>query len=286
MTIAEIKAIMTGSYIADETIRQKYNLQDGKSFEDQFSTVSPENIIFYVVATCMILPFQVFEQFMIDLLALLRNNKTHTPRWYATRAKEFQFGYELAGDTDQYDNDGLTPEQIEVSQIVKFAAGVEADDQSILFVKVARSVNGEKQPLTDVQYAAFYAYIMRIKDAGVRITIVNTQGDDLKLNFDIYYDPLILDSEGKRLDGTNDTPIQDAIRGYISNLSFNGLYTNQALIDALQVVQGVEIADLKQAASRHGNYTEFTPIVARSVPYAGYYKITDNNLVLNMIPNE
>ena len=286
MTITEIKSIMTDSFIANATIRERYNLKDGKSFEDQFSTVAVENIIFYVVATCMLLPFQMFEQFMVDLLELLRNNKAHTPRWYTTRSKEFQFGYELAGDTDQYDNSNLTPEQIEAAQIVKFAAGVEADDQSILFIKIARSVNGNKQPLTDTQYAAFYAYINRIKDAGVRLQIINAKADELYLKLDIYYDPLILDSEGKRLDGTNDTPIQNAIRGYIGNLSFNGLYTNQSLVDALQGVQGVEIADLRLAASRYGNYANFTPIEARATPYAGYYSITDNNLVLNMIPNE
>lgn len=286
MTIAEIKSIMTDSFIANATIREKYNLRDGKNFEDQFSTASVENIIFYVVATCMLLPFQMFEQFMVDLLELLRNNKAHTPRWYATRAKEFQFGYELDGSTDRYNNEGLTPEQIEASQIVKFAAGVEADDQSILFVKVAREINGEKQTLTETQYAALYAYLNKIKDAGVRLQIVNAKADELYLKFDIYYDPLILDSEGKRLDGTNDTPIQNAIRGYISNLSFNGLYTNQTLVDALQVVQGVVIADLKLAASKNSNYSEFTPIDARSIPYAGYYHIADNNLVLNMIPNE
>ena len=120
----------------------------------------------------------------------------------------------------------------------------------------------------------------------MRLQIINAKADELYLKLDIYYDPLILDSEGKRLDGTNETPIQNAIRGYIGNLSFNGLYTNQSLVDALQGVQGIEIADLRLAASRYGNYTDFTPIEARAIPYAGYYGITDNNLVLNMIPNE
>lgn len=286
MTLGEIKAMMTGAFIANEYIKEQYNLEAGKSFEDQFSTVSVENNIFYVVATCMLQIYQMFEQYMVDLLALLRNNKSHTPRWYATRAKEFQFGYELAGDTDQYDNSSLTPEQIKNFQIVKFAAGIEADDQSILFVKIAREVNNVRQPLTAIQYAAFSAYMGRIKDAGVRMSIINAQADELYLNLDIYYDPLVLDADGKRLDGTSDTSIQDAIRNYVGNLSFNGLYTNQALIDALQKVQGVEIAELKEAKSRYGNYSEFKTIDAKAVPYAGYFSVKDSNLILNLIPNE
>lgn len=286
MTLGEIKAMMTGAFIANEHIRDQYGLDSDKSFEDQFSTVSVENNIFYIVATCMLQIYQMFEQYMVDLLALLRNNKAHTPRWYATRAKEFQFGYELVGNTDQYDNSMLTPDQINAAQIVKFAASVEADDQSILFVKVAREVNGNKEPLTDIQYAAFSAYMGRIKDAGVRISIVNAPADELFLNFDIYYDPLVLDFEGKRLDGTNDTPIHDAIRNYVGNLSFNGLYTNQSLVDALQNVHGVEIADLKEAKSRYGNYNEFVPIRAKTVPNAGYFSVKDSNLILNMIPYE
>jgi hypothetical protein len=103
---------------------------------------------------------------------------------------------------------------------------------------------------------------------------------------DIYYSPLVLDGEGKRLDGTKDTPIQNAIRDYISNLSFNGLYINQSLVDKLQQVEGVEIAELKEASSRYGTLANFLPINAKSIPHAGYYQISDSNMILNFIANE
>lgn len=286
MTIAEIKKQMTDAFIANETVKRLYNLQDGKSFEEQFSTVSLENIIFFIVATAMWLNAQLFDQHKVDVLAILRDNKAHTPNWYATRSKEFQFGHELIEGTDQYDNSALTDEQIQAVQVVKFAAAVEADDQSILFVKVATYNSDVKQPLNSAQLVAFTAYLGRIKDAGVRITIINSPADDLRLEMDIYYNPLILDNEGKRLDGTNDTPVQDAIRDYISNLSFNGLYINQSLVDKLQGVDGVEIAELQQASARYGAQVNYIPINARSRPYAGYYQITDKNLILNFIANE
>lgn len=286
MTITEIKKQMTDAFITNETVKQLYNLQDGKSFEEQFSVVSLENIIFFIVATAMWLNAQLFDQHKVDVLAILRDNKVHTPNWYATRSKEFQFGYELIGGTDQYDNSALTNEQIQAARVVKFAAAVEADDQSVLFVKVATYNNDIKQPLNSGQLVAFTAYLGRIKDAGVRITVINSPADDLRLEMDIYYNPLILDNEGKRLDGTSDTPVQDAIRSYISDLSFNGLYINQSLIDKLQEVNGVEIAELLQASSRYGNQVNYIPINARSRPYAGYYQITDQNLILNFIANE
>lgn len=286
MTIAEIKAQMTADFISNDTVKQLYNLQDGKTFEDQFSTISLENIIFFIVATAMWLNTQLFDQFKIDIQKILRENRAHTPPWYATRAKEFQYGYDLVPYTDQYDNSGLTPEQITTAQVVKFAAAVEASDQSILMIKIATETDGKKQPVTNPQLTAFTAYIGQIKDAGVRITVINQAADDLRLNMDIYYNPLILDDSGRRLDGSGDTTVQDAIREYISSLDFNGLYTNQALVNKLQTVDGVDIAELKQVSSRFGTNTQFTPINARAIPYAGYYQITEANLMLNFIANE
>lgn len=286
MTIAEIKKQMTDAFLANETVKQLYNLKDNKTFEEQFSTISVENIIFFIVATAMWLNAQLFEQHKVDVLTILKDNKAHTPNWYATRAKEFQFGHELIEGTDQYDNSALTDEQIQAARVVKYAAAVEADDQSILFVKVATYRSGVKQTLTHSQLVAFTAYLGRIKDAGVRISIINSRADSLRMEMDIYYNPLILDSNGARLDGTDETPVQDAIRDYVSNLSFNGLYINQALVDKLQRVDGVEIAELQQVSARYGSQVNYIPINARSRPYAGYYQIIDKNLKLNFIANE
>lgn len=286
MSIAEIKAQISNAFIADETVKKVYNLEAGKSFEDQFSTVSIENILFFIVATAMWLNVQLFDRHKLDVLEALKENKAHTPNWYATRAKEFQFGHELVDGTDQYDNSRLTQEQIQLAQIVKFAAAVEADDQSVLFVKVASSDKDIKGPLNDTQIVAFTAYMTKIKDAGVRISVVNSRADDLRLEMDIYYDPLVLDGQGKRMDGADDMPIQNAIRQYISNLPFNGLYTNQSLIDKCQLVDGVEIVELLEASSRYGSQVGYKKINVKDRPYAGYYQISESNLILNFIANE
>jgi len=285
-TIADIKKLMTDPYITNEMVKQLYGLKDGLTFEDQFSAVSLENIIFDDVATALWVNQQLFEQHKIDISAILNEQMSGTANWYAWKAKQFQFGQELVFETDYYDNTGLTSEQISSRQVVKYAAAVESLDKSILYLKIATESNGNRQPLSAAQLTAFKNYLNAYQYAGVRIVVTNDQPDHMKLTIDFYYDPQVLDEAGKRLDGNANTPVQDAIRNYLKNLPFNGMYTNQALVDTLQVLDGVDVAEIKFAASRYGAYTQFTEINAREIAHAGYYQISDANLILNFIPNE
>lgn len=285
-TIADIKKLMTDPYITNEMVKQLYGLKDGLTFEDQFSAVSLENIIFDDVATTLWVNQQLFEQHKIDISAILNEQMSGTAHWYAWKAKQFQFGQELVFETDYYDNTGLSSEQISSRQVVKYAAAVESLDKSILYLKIATESNGNRQPLSAAQLTAFKNYLNAYQYAGVRIVVINDQPDHMKLTIDIYYDPRVLDEAGKRLDGNANTPVQDAIRNYLKNLPFNGMYTNQALVDTLQVLDGVDVAEIKFAASRYGAYTQFTEINAREIAHAGYYQISDANLILNFIPNE
>lgn len=277
---------MTDAFIANADVIEKYELQQGKTFEDQFSVVSIESILFYIVAACNRLTQNLFNQHKTDIINVLGEQTSGRANWYAWKAKQFQYGMALEGETDYYSNEGLTEEQIEASRIVKYAAAVESKDKSILYLKVATGPQANRQPLTSPQLAAFKSYIGEVQYAGVRISIINDSADQIRLAIDIYYDPLVLDGAGRRLDGTAGTPVQDAIRNYLNNLPFNGMYTNQALIDTLQQTPGVDVAELKSASSRYGAYQEFTEINAREIPHAGYYAVTDTNLLLSFIPNE
>ena len=287
MTIAEIKKVMTDAFISEPEIIARYGLDAGKSFDEQFPTVSIESILFFVTATAVWISCQLFDRHKADVSEMLANNRAHTNRWYAMKARLFRYGYSLIPDTDTYDDAELTGEQVEASRVVKFAAAVQPQDRSVLYIKVATEApGGQKQPLSGEQLAALTAYLGEVADAGVRYVIVNEPADHLRLEMDIYYDPLLLDAGGRRLDGSGDTVIQDAIRYYISNLPFNGLYTNQALIDALQVIDGVGQAELKSVSSKYGAYVNFREINGRSIPYAGYYDIEDSDLIINFIANE
>lgn len=287
MTVNEIKKTMTDAFIADPAVIAKYGLEAGKSFEEQFSAVSLESLIFFIVATALwLFGYKMLAQHKADVNAALAENKAHRPEWYAAMARKFQFGHPLAADTDGYDNSGRTEQEVAAARVVKFAAVWQPRDKSILYLKVAGEDGGRKKPLTAGQLTAFKNYLNDISDAGVRIEVINAPGDDMRLEIDIYYDALVLDASGSRLDGTGATPVQDAVREYLGGLSFNGLYTDQSLVDRLQQVAGVEQAELVAVAARYGTYTEFQRINARGIPHAGYYSVTDNNLIIRYIPNE
>lgn len=286
MTISEIKNTICEAYISDPEIIAKYGLDESKTFGEQFSVVSLENILFYAVAVGIWVSVVLFDQHKTDMETILSQQLVHRTSWYAYKAKLFQFGFELNGDTENYNNSGATEAQITASRVVKYSAAITASDKSILFLKIATDNNGKRQPLPENQLTAFTKYINRVADAGVRIRIINDQADDIRLRLDIYYNPLVLDNSGARLDGTSDTPVQDVIRAYLNNLPFNGIYINMRLVDEIQNIDGVEIIELKSAASRYGVYTEFTEINAREIAHSGYYEVSDENLIINFISNE
>lgn len=284
MTIEEIYKEITETFISDSEVIAQYGLKEGKSFNDQFSIVSIERILFFVIAVVMRFPFMEFDQLRLDVYKMLSSKKAHTPNWYADIAKRFQYGYDLIQDTDQYDNSALTNDQIERSKIIKFADALSKRNKSILYVKVATGTAEDKRPLSQDQLAAFKSYLNLVQDAGVHIQVVNAPADELLVEMDIYYNPRILNKHGQRLDGTNNTPVQDAIKGYAQNLQFNGVYVNAHMIDAVQLVDGVEFPEHKRSASRYGVYTEFREINAQEVPYSGYYIVKDSNLKLKFLP--
>ena len=75
---------------------------------------------------------------------------------------------------------------------------------------------------------------------------------------------------------------RETVRAYIEDLPFNGEYTNMALVDELQKVEGVKIVEFRGATTSANGETAVVPINARHVPVAGYFKagtITINRYV-------
>ena len=171
----------------------------------------------YITAFVIYTLEQIFDQHKAEVLDDLTQLKPHTARWYRNKALAFQYGFDLIPDTDKFNNQGFTEDQISASKIVKFSAVTEADAESRLIVKIATEQGGELQPISLGQKASFDAYINEIKDAGVRITVINYLPDVLKLQMKIYRDPLVLDENGQSI-VTGKKPVEEAIKEYLKNL--------------------------------------------------------------------
>ncbi len=274
-TITVIKKEITDLFIQNETVIGLYGLDTSKNFEDQFSKVSVESILFFVVASAIWTLEILFDRHKAEVTALIDTSKPHRLLWYVQKTKAFQFGHALVTDSDVYDNTGVTDETIAAEQVVKYSAAVEQSGRIV--IKVAGNGLNGREPLTAEQEAALTAYLKEIKDAGVQVELINQAANAFTATIDIYYDPMILSASlGSLADGGN--PVLEAINDFIANLPFNGEYRNSALIDRLQSVPGVIIPEL------HLSAIDGAQVMAKATPAAGYMKIyNESDLVLNPI---
>ena len=234
----------------------------------------------YIIAVAIWSLEKLFEQHREDIDKRLSELKPHTARWYRSKALAFQYGFDLLPDSDKFNNQGHTEEAIEASKIVKYSAVIESKNEGRLIVKIAGEQGEQLQPITDAQKQAFEAYLQEIKDAGVRLSVVNYQPDILHLQMKIVYDPLVLDSNGQSIIHAT-KPVEETIKSYLKRLPFNGELVLAHLIDALQQAEGVKIPHLVLAQSKNitssGEYGAFETIEISKIPTAGYFTIDNFN---------
>lgn len=243
------------------------------------SYVAIYKLIFFVCAFGIWVHEKYWDAFKSETEILIENQKLGKARWYREMALAFQFGQELPEDSDQYDNTGLTDAEIEAKKIIKYCSVTEI--AGTLRIKVAKKVAGLPSQLSEEQLAAFTSYMQRIKFAGVKLKIDSLPPDSLKIELDVFYDPLVLTSTGTRIDGESLTPVQDAIKEYLNELPFNGEYANTRLTNKLEAVSGVVFPVIKLAQAQYGLFP-FVAIDEKYIPDAGYLTITTNdNLTIN-----
>ncbi len=246
------------------------------------SSVSIWSKIVYCVAFAIVSLEVIYDNHKTDMAALLAAMKPHTRLWYQQKALSFQLGGTLNIGDDDYDNTGLTPVQVEVQKIIKRAAAVE--ENTILTIKVAKLDGDDPVPLNSTEFAAFFDYIQDIKDAGVKTNIISAEADILQAEIDVYYDPSVMADNGALLDGSNATPIETAVKDFLSLLPFNGIFLKSALVDAIQLVPGVVTPVIRYCVASKGSSIQLVSIDAYYKTYAGYMKLYDaQSLVINYI---
>lgn len=280
-TLQQIKQELAESFMADTTLAAKYGFTAGAQFDTTFSKVSIENILIFIVAAAIWTHEKLFDTHKAEVEDIIARMKPHTLRWYVDKVKLYRHGQPLIDGTDQYDDTGLTDEDIAARQVVHFAAATEA--AATVYIKVATSENNAKQPLSQDQLDGLKAYIHEVKDAGVRVQVINEAACKLRLDIIVYYDPMVMNAQG--VDGNGHYPVNEAVKSYIENLPFNGEYSNMALTDTLQKVEGVVIPEVVAAEESYDGLN-YTAIDVKTTPYSGYYVFEENNIHIDYRPYE
>ena len=221
----------------------------------------------------------LFDLFKADVNEKISAMKPHSLRWYALKAKAFQYGFDLKTDTDYYEIFG-DESVVNASKIVSYTAVVEQTRG--LRIKVAHDNGGDLEPLSNAQLDSFVAYMRRVKDAGVKLNITSGVADSLKAAITIIYNPLVLNNLGVRIDGNNATSVQSGISAFLKNLPFNGVFSIQKFEDALLDVEGVSDLLVNSISARYG-LIPFANINIRYIPDSGYLRIAVGDLTLTFI---
>lgn len=266
-TISDISSTMLDAIASDERLAALNSV----------SKVALFRLIIFIVATAIYLHEQIFDTHKQEVDTMLLERLTPNERWYAKKAKEFQYGFSLVPDKDYFENTGFTIEDIEASKIIKYAAVPKTKNGEIL-IKIATESGDELTPITIEQQEAFEAYIKEIMIAGSKYRIVNYMPDKLFLDLKIYVDPLVIGTNGVNI-LTGERSVEKAINQFLKELPFDGELVLASLIDKLQDVPGVKIPHLLFATSQPVDAitNEYVvnpqPINVKTISVSGYFTV-------------
>ena len=238
-SINEIKKTMTDAFMADADIREKYGLPADATFDESFSSVSLENILFYIVAACCHVLEVFFDTHKSEVDTKISRAVVASVPWYHKLALQFQYGDSLVFDdtTQQF----VYAEQDSKKQVVKYVAV--RDRGTSIQMLVAGEKDSRPEPLSDDVLTAFKNYMNRVKIAGVVLAIRSLPSDTVSISATIYVDPLSIDRNGTRIsDGSK--PVETAIENYLKSILYGGTFNKTKLVDAIQGVEGVTDVEL------------------------------------------
>ena len=235
-TIKEIKKSMTDAFMADQTIRDVYGITGTASFEDTFSAVSIESILFYIVASAVYVLETLFDLFKKDVDDKVATAVLASIPWYHRICLEYQHGDALVFDetTQQYGYGTVD----ESKRLVRFAACRDAQGGVRVLVSGA-DASGLPEALSDDVLTPFKEYLNLRKPAGVPVSVSSYSPDEIKLDITVQYDPLVMNADGSLITDPSVFPAEDAVNGYVHGIVYGGVFNKTKLVDAMQSAQGV-----------------------------------------------
>ncbi len=255
------------------------------------SKVSVFNLWFYIVSFIANDLRTLFTVHETEINSLIKAQKVTNIDYYRTILFAYRDGHTFDRESLSYSDD-YTDEQIAAAQIIKRVAvqPLKVENRLTLQVKLAtEDETGALVKIDEETLARIEEYVF-VNSNGVQIQYFSDKADDLRLEFDVYIDNTILNSDGSRIDGTDNTPVPDAINTFLEdkNFKFDGEIVLSQLINAIQLVDGIESYAVR-TVSAEANYQTPEAWVSFNERYtarSGYYNLTEENLTINYIIKE
>jgi hypothetical protein len=233
---------------------------------------------------------RLFDNHYADTNSIVKELKPPSKNWYKNLLLNYQYGFPLIERTDKFDNTGYSVQEIEDSKVIKHVAVIKQINvygRVKLRLKIAGSNGTDLVQIGNDVVLALTEYLDSVAaPAGDNYEVEGRPADNIKMKWRVYYDPLILNGQGGRLDGTASQPVRDAIKSFLKNgiTEFSGTYFLIEHQDWVQLVPGVKIPEIKECFANYGN-TAFVPVTTDYKPDGGWIRFAnDNDLEIEYIP--
>lgn len=233
---------------------------------DSDSKVSNFNLEIYNQAVTIKYIFDKFEYETNNIENILASSEVMTGNWYREQVLKFQFG-----DSVQLINN--VPSYLEIDedkQIIEFCSYEEDLDNDQLLLKV-RKKEGTKLDFDEL--SGLEEYIEEVKGIGTKITIINEEPDDIKIYFNVIYDPQF----GLENIKTN---VESALSNYIENLAFDSKLYMTNITDELQLVDGVTFPRPEKISAKISTQSTYVDYEWEYGLFAGYGVLQDVDLTI------
>lgn len=241
-TIAEIKQQMTDAYMSDTDVLNKYGLPEGAQFDEHFSKVSLESLIFYITAVAVWTLEKIFDTHKADVEEALEARQPCTARWYRDQILALR---------DQNDAPYAT------------ACSVCGEGQGIL-VKVQQGAVGSREQCSQTQIDAIRAWLAANHEAGVPYATRSAEPDLLGGSVTVYYDPLVMDNPAGTVD--------DTLAALLSDIPYDGILSVNDITVKLLSVEGIRRVRLQNLTTARHNGPEL-PLNVQASSYSGSWKL-------------
>lgn len=239
------------------------------------SVVSVWRLLLRIVARAHEIMELMWDETKADMDIKAANSQYGGLPWYATKIKEWQYGYSLiwsAKEGKAYYAD-TTSNAAVASRLATRVSAEEVTNANFngVLVKVAKGVPGNLQPLDDTlgtELDSITYYLNRIKPAGVQTSILSIPADEIKLHLKRYYDGTLILSEVQAAD-------EAALKQFLAEIDFNGVFYINDLIDAFQKLTSSKTPTLQVISCQCKANADlaYTTVTEGYNPKSGYFTL-------------